>query len=114
MTNLDPKLPDPGLGRNPPRYHDDNIGIDTVFFVVSAAIVAVGIIFFALNGPSTNTASNPPPTTTGQGGAPVSPTTAPNMAPTPAVPYTTLPTIDQNVPAEKSAPPIPAEPRTNN
>jgi hypothetical protein len=49
-----------------------------------------------------------------QGARPVSPTTAPNMAPTPAVPYTTLPTIDQNVPAEKIAPPIPAEPRTNN
>jgi hypothetical protein len=112
MTNLDPKLPDPGLGRNPPRYSEDNIGMGTIFSVVAAALVVLGIIFFALNGPSTNTASNPTPTTTGQGGAPVSPT--PALAPKRAVPPTTAPTIDQNVPAEKSAPPIPAEPRTNN
>jgi hypothetical protein len=36
------------------------------------------------------------------------------MAPAPAVPYTRLPAIDQNVPAEKIAPPIPAEPRIDN
>ena len=85
MTNLHPKLPDPGLGRNPPRYSEDNIGMGTIFSVVVAALVVVGIIFFAVNPPSSNTATNPPPTTTGQGGTPVSPTTAPNMAPTPAL-----------------------------
>src|SRR5437016_1900846 len=100
MTNL----PDPGLGRNPPRYSDDNIGLGTIFSVVVAAVVVVGIIFFAVTPPSSNSATNPPPTTTGQGGASVSPATATNMAPTPAVPYTTVPTIDQNVPAEKIAP----------
>jgi hypothetical protein len=112
MTNLDPKLPDPGLGRNPPRYSADNIGMGTIFSVlVAAAVVVVGIIFFAVNPPSSNTATNPP-TTTGQGGAQLSPPTAPRMAP--AAPSTAVPPIDQNVPAEKFAPPIPAEPRTNN
>jgi hypothetical protein len=36
------------------------------------------------------------------------------MPPAPGVPFTTLPPIDQNVPAEKIAPPIPAEPRIDN
>ena len=111
MTNLDPKLPDPAPGRNPPRYSEDNIGIGTIFSVMAAAVVVVSIIFFAVSPPSSNKVSNPPPTTTGQGGTPVSPTTTPNMAPTPAAPRTMLPPVDQNVPAEKTAPPVPAEQR---
>ena len=115
MTYHDPKLPDPGLGRNPPRYRTANsFGMESILVLTVLAVVIGAILIYSSGDPSINTASNPPPTTTGQGGAPVSPTTAPNIAPAPAASPTTLPPIDQNVPAEKVAPPIPAEPRTNN
>ncbi len=111
MTNLDPKLPDPGLGRNPPRYPDPNsFGPGSIVALILGTVVIVGAIAYAVSGPSPTTAIKPPLTTTGQGGMPVSPPATPWMAPAPAVPYTTLPPIDQNVPAEKISPPIPSEP----
>ena len=114
MTYQDPKLPDPGLGRYPPRYRDldtDAFSTGSIIALIFGTVLIGGVIFSALSERST-TASNSPPTTTGQGGARVSPPTAPRMAP--AVPSTTLPPIDQNVPAEKISPPIPAEPRIDN
>jgi hypothetical protein len=115
MTYQDPKIPDPELGRNPPQYRDLNIDSYSMgsFIALVVGIVLIGgVIFYATSEPLGTTASNPPPTTTGQGGAQVSPPTAPRMAP--AAPSTTVPPIDQNVPAQKVAPPIPAEPRTTN
>ena len=113
MTYQDPKLPDPGLGRNPPRYRTSHsFGMESVLVLAVLAAVIGGILFYPSGEPSGTTASNPPPTTTGQGGTPVSPPGARRNTPTPAVPPTTgLPPIDQNVPAEKIAPPIPTEPR---
>jgi hypothetical protein len=114
MTYQDPKLPEPGLGRNPPRYGDldtDAFSTGSIIALIFGTVLIGGVIFSALSERST-TASNSPPTTTGQGGERVSPPTAPRMVP--AAPSTTVPPIDQNVPAEMVAPPIPAEPRTNN
>src|SRR5439155_7699728 len=82
MTYQDPKLPDPGLGRNPPRYPDsypDRVGPGSVVAVIVGAVVIVGAIAYAVSGPSSTTTSNPPPTTTGQGGTQFSPTTVPKM-----------------------------------
>jgi hypothetical protein len=114
MTYQDPKLPGLGLGQNPPRYRDldtDSYSMGS-FIALVVGIVLIGVIFYAISEPLGTTASNPPPATTGQGGAQITPPVAPRMAP--AAPSTTLPPIDQNVPAEKVAPPIPAEPHTNN
>jgi len=108
MTYQDPKLPDPELGRNPRRYPDldsDAFGTGSIFALILGIALIAGVIFYGVS-ELTTTANNIPPTTTGQGGA--------QMAPAPAVPFITLPPIDQNVPAEKIAPLIPAEPRTNN
>jgi hypothetical protein len=112
MTYQDPKLPDPGVGRNPPRYRDaDSFGPGSFVAMILGTVLIVGAIAYAVSGPSP-TASNIPPTTTGQGGAQLSPPTAPRMAP--AAPSTTVPPIDQNVPAEKIVLPIQSDPRTNN
>jgi hypothetical protein len=114
MTYQDPKIPDPGLGRNPPRYRDPTSARMSTFLglAVGAAII-LSALAYAFSDPSGTKVSNPP-TTTGQGGAQISPSIAPRMAPAPVAPSTTVPPIDQNVPAEKIAPPIPSEPRTNN
>ena len=111
MTYHDHKLPDPGLGRNPPRYRTANsFGMESILVLTVLAAVIGAILFYPSGDTSGTTASNPPPTTTGQGGTPVSPSRARTR--TPAAPPTTgLPPIDQNVPAEKIAPPIPTEPR---
>jgi hypothetical protein len=112
MTYQDPKLPDPGLGRNPPRYRDaDSFGPGSFIAMILGTVLIVGAIAYAVSGPSP-TASNNPPTTTGQGGAQISPPVAPRMAPT--APSNSVPLIDQNAPAEKIAPPVPAEPRIDN
>jgi hypothetical protein len=114
MTFHDPKLPDPGLGRNPPQYRDpDSLRMGTFLGLMVGAAIILSALAYAFSGPSSTTASNPP-ATTGQGGAPVSSPAVPEMPPAPGVPFTTLPPIDQNVPAEKIAPPIPAEPRIDN
>ena len=115
MTDQDPKLPDPGLGRNPPRYREldtDSFGTGSFIALIFGIMLISGLIFFGVRGLST-TAANPPPVTTGQGGSQFSPSTVPKTRPAPAT-TNTLPPIDQNVPAEKIAPPIPTEPRTNN
>jgi len=115
MTYQDPKVPDSGLGRNPPRYRDldtDSYYTGSIIALILGTVLIGGVILYGVSDLST-TPSNPP-TTTGQGGAQISPPAAPRMAPAPAVPSTTVPPIDQNVPAEKIAPPIPSEPRTNN
>jgi hypothetical protein len=89
----DPKLPDPGLGRNPPQYRQpDSFGPSSIVAMILGAVVIVGAIAYAVSGPSTNTASNPPPTTTGQG--------------VPATPTNTAP--------PEAAPPAPKEPRIDN
>ena len=112
MTYHDPKLPDPGLDRNPPRYRTANsFGMESILVLTVLAAVIGAILFYPSGDTSGTTASNPPPTTTGQGGTPVSSPGARRNTPTPAAPPTTLPPIDQNVPAEKIAPPIPTEPR---
>jgi hypothetical protein len=113
MTYQDPKLPDPVLGRNPPRYGDldtDAFSTGSIIALIFGTVLIGCVIFSALSERSTT--ANSPPITTGQGGERVSPPTAPRMVP--AAPSSTVPPIDQNVPAEKVAPPIPAEPRTNN
>ena len=113
MTYQDPTIPDPGLGRNPPRYRDldtDSYYTGSIIALILGTVLIGGVILYGVSDLST-TPSNPP-TTTGQGGAQLSPPTAPRMAP--AAPSTTVPPIDQNVPAEKVAPPIQSEPRTNN
>jgi len=115
MTYENPNLPDPRLGRNPPRYRDaPSFGVESFLVLAILAAVIVGIFSLSPGDSSGTSASNPPPVTTGQGGASVDAPVAPRMVPAPATPSTTLPSIDQNVPAEKIAPPIPAEPRPNN
>jgi len=112
MTH-DPKLPDPGLGPNLPRYRTSHsFGMESILILTVLAAVIGAILFYPSGEPSGTTASNPPPATTGQGGTPVSPPAARRPPPPRAAPpTTTLPPIDQNVPAEKIAPPIPTEPR---
>src|SRR5438477_12817428 len=102
MTYRDPKLPDPGLGRNPPRYRASNsFGMESILVLAVLAAVIGAILFYPSGEPSGTTASNPPPATTGQGGTtPVSPPAARRTTPAPAAaPATGLPPIDQNVPA---------------
>ena len=113
MTYHDHKLPDPGLGRNPPRYRTANsFGMESILVLTVLAAVIGAILFYSSGDSSSTTASNPPSTTTGQGGTPAGPPAARRAIPAPAAPPTKgLPPIDQNVPAEKIAPPIPTEPR---
>ena len=112
MTYQDPKIPDPGLGRNPPRYRDPtNARMSTFLGLAVGTAIMLSALVYAFSDPPGTTVRNLP-NTTGQGGAQISPPVAPRMAP--AAPSTTVPSIDQNVPAEKIAPPIPSEPRTNN
>jgi len=97
MTFQDPRLPDPGLGRNPSRYPgSDSFGIESILVMVVIAAAIVGVVFFAASDPSSTTASNPPPTTTGQGGTQTIPPattrpTVPRRAPDPAAPANTAP-----------------------
>ena len=113
MTYQDPKLPDPGLGRNPPVYRKpdaDSWGTGTIAVIVVAGVLVAGGIYYTMSDRSKTTAIIPPPVTTGQSIPVAPPAVAPPMAPAPAAPLTATPSIDQNVPAEKIAPPIPAEP----
>ena len=93
MTYQDPKLPDPGLGRNPPMYpkHDaGSWGTGTVVAIVVAGVLVAGGLFYTMSGSSKTATINPPPVTTGQGGTPVAPRiiplapTTPEPVPTPA------------------------------
>ena len=75
----DTQLPDPGLGRNPPRYarSDSTAKSSAAESVIIAALIAaviVGLVLYSGGDTSNPTASNPAPTTTGQGGAPTPPT----------------------------------------
>ena len=118
MTYQDPKLPDPGLGQNPPRYRDldtDSYYTGSIIALILGIVLIGGVILYGVSDLGVSDLSivnNTPPTTTGQGGAQMRPPVAPRMAS--ATPSTTLPAIDQNVPTEKVAPPIPAEPRIDN
>jgi len=115
MTYQDPKLPDPGLGRNPLQYHDpDSVRMGTFLGLAVGAAIILSALAYAFSEPSSTTTNNAPPATTGQRLTPVSPPATLQVAPAPAAPSTTLPPIDQNVPAEKIAPPIPSEPRIDN
>jgi hypothetical protein len=118
--NPSSQLPDPGLGRNPPKYYDprvDSLGMGMISAILVAGALVLGMFLYAMSGPSTNTASNPPPTTTGQGSPRTMAPVIDKVEPAPAAPSTTSPTtlpeIDRNVPAEKIAPPI-KEPRNDN
>jgi hypothetical protein len=97
MTFQDPKLPDPGLGRNPPRYPGSaTFGIESILVMAVIVAAIVGVVFYAASDPSSTSASNPPPTTTGQAGTQTIPpaTTrpvAPRTAPNPAAPGNTAP-----------------------
>ena len=73
MSYSDPANPLPDPGSNPPRYQMPHDSMDTGMMIgaVVAVVFVVGIIFYAMSIPSNNTVSNPPPTTTGQGGRPV-------------------------------------------
>ncbi len=118
MSNSDPTKPfsEPGSSNSPPsRMSTSDEGMDTGMMVGAAVAVALifGIIFYVVSGPSTNTASNPLPSTTGQGGTLVNPPIAPSIIPTPTPPMT-APPIDKSVPPEKFAPPVPTEPRIDN
>jgi hypothetical protein len=110
MTHQDPKLPDPGLGRNPPRYRDSSFGPGSFVATVLGTVLIVGLIAYAISGPSGTTASNPPPVTTGQGSAQVSPPAGPrtNSAPT-ATPNPGMTTGQDARP--DAAPPAPKEPQ---
>jgi hypothetical protein len=79
MTYQDPRNPDPGLGRDPPRYEDRdayNMGPGAIISMALAAAVMIGVLAFTMNKTST-TASTPPPTTSGQGGTQTIPPGAP-------------------------------------
>jgi type IV secretory pathway VirB10-like protein len=116
MTYQDPKLPNVEPGRNPPVYckpTDGSSGPGTIVAMVVGAVLIVGLALYAFSGPK-RTAVTTPPTTTGQSTIPSTQPVPPRMAPVaPAAPSTTLPPVDQNVPAEKVAPPLPTEPRNN-
>ena len=113
-------LPDLGVGRNPPKYRQivntGRFSTGAIAALVVAAFLGVGGIYYYMSGAPLSSASNPPPVTTGQGGAPLdlNPPVAPRMIPTPTPPTTAIP-IDKSVPPEKFAPPIStAPPRTDN
>jgi hypothetical protein len=85
MTYHDPKLPDPGLGRNPPRYPDlnsDAFGTGSIITLILGIALIAGVIFYGVSG-LTITANNIPASTTGQGGTQINPPVAPRMIPTP-------------------------------
>jgi hypothetical protein len=112
MTYVDPKLPDPGLGRNPSLYtkpaSEDGYSPAVITAMVVAGVLVIGGVLYSMGGFSSTVATNPPPTTTGQGGAPVNPVSPRLIGP----PIQAAP-IDQNVPAEITSP-IPIEPRIDN
>jgi hypothetical protein len=97
MTYQDPRLPDPGLGRNPPRYRgSDRVGIESFLVMAVIAAAIIGIFLYSGSDTSSTTESNPPAATIGQGGTQIIPpaikrTTAPRTAPNPAAPTNTAP-----------------------
>jgi FlaG/FlaF family flagellin (archaellin) len=68
MTYSDPRLPEPGVGRNPPRYRNSgSSGIESILVAAIAAAAIIAVVIYSATEPSSTTASNPPPSTTGQG-----------------------------------------------
>ena len=120
MTYQDPKLPDPGVGRNPPLYRkpdSDAWGTGTIAAILVVAVLVLGGLFYTMSGPSTIAVINPPPVTTGQGGTPVTPPVAPRMIPAPATaPDLNTPSLDTPKQGEdlEVAPPTPVAPLKNN
>jgi hypothetical protein len=111
MTFQDPRLPDPGFGRNPPRHvYSRNSGVESALVGAIAAAAIIGIVIYSATDLANPTADNSPPSTTGQGTPRTMEPVIDKVRPVPAPPRTTVPSIDQNVPAEKIAPPIPAQP----
>jgi hypothetical protein len=117
MTYQDPKLPDPGLGRNPPRYREpDGFGPGRFVAIVLGAVMVVGLVAYAMSGRSSMTAGTPPLTTTGQGGAQISRPAAPNIVPRaiPASPATDPGATTGEAARPEIAPSAPQEPRIDN
>jgi hypothetical protein len=75
MTYQDPKLPDPGLGQNPPRYRDldtDSYYTGSIIALILGIVLIGGVILYGVSDLGVSDLSivnNTPPTTTGQGGA---------------------------------------------
>ena len=85
MTYEDPKLPDPGLGRNPRRYPDlnsDAFGTGSIIALILGIALIGGVIFYGVSG-LTITTNNIPASTTGQVGTQINPPVASRMIPTP-------------------------------
>jgi hypothetical protein len=84
MTYQDPKVPDSELRRNPRRYPDlnsDAFGTGSIIALILGIALIGGVILYGVSGLST-TANNIPPSTTGQGGAPINqPAAPPEVAP---------------------------------
>jgi len=61
MTYQDPKLPDPGLGQNPPRYRDldtDSYYTGSIIALILGTVLIVGVVLYGVSDLST-TPSNP-------------------------------------------------------
>ena len=116
MMYQDPKLPDPGLGRNPPLYRQpdsDTWSTGTIVAIVVAGVLVLGGLFYTMPGRSTTAVINPPPVTTGQGGMSVSPPVAPRVIPAPATTPDPATTTKQGEDLEV-APSNPVAPLKNN
>src|SRR4051794_26690486 len=90
-------LPNPPPGRNPPVYRetDSGVGMGAIVGGLVAVLLFLGGLFYMM-APSTNTASNPPASTVGQGGTTMAPPAAtpptpPAATPAPAAPAPVTP-----------------------
>jgi hypothetical protein len=106
MSYGDPRspLPDPGIGRNPPRHihRDAAITANVILGVVVALLIAGGAVLYTMSGPSSTTAANPPATTTGQGSPRGMAPVIDEVKPAPAPATTNAPEVKQGVDAEES------------
>jgi hypothetical protein len=58
MTYQDPKMSDPGLGQNPPRYRDDSYYTDSIIALILGTVLIGGVVLYGVSDLST-TPSNP-------------------------------------------------------
>jgi hypothetical protein len=97
-------LPDPGIGRNPPRHihRDAAMTANVILGVVVALLIAGGAVLYTMSVPSSTTAANPPATTTGQGSPRGMAPVIDEVKPAPAPTTTNAPEVKQGVDAEES------------